>query len=72
MSKKTFVVWYNVIETWKVCFEAESMDEAEQFVTLVAEGDQPIEWLHEAHNGWEKNKGLDVEFDLASLEDETV
>jgi hypothetical protein len=48
------------------------MDEAEQFVTLVAEGDQPIEWLHEAHNGWEKNKGLDVEFDLASLEDETA
>jgi hypothetical protein len=67
---KQYTVWYNVIETWKVSFEAESMDEAERFVTLVAEGDESVEWLHEAHNGWEKNKGIDLEFDLASLEED--
>jgi hypothetical protein len=72
MSKKTFVVWYNVVETWKVCFEAENLEEAREFVSLVQDGEQSIEWLHEAHNGWEKNKGLDVEFDFNSIEDETV
>lgn len=66
---KQYTIWYNVVETWKVSFEAESLEEAQSFVTLVRDGDQPIEWLHEAHNGWEKNKGIDVEIDPLAVEE---
>jgi len=69
MSKKTFVVWYDVIETWKVYFEAESLEEARKFTSQVDLGEQPIEWLHEAHNGAEKNKGIQVDIDFNTLEE---
>lgn len=69
MAKKTFVVWYDVVETWKVYFEAESLEEAEDFVRQADTGDKPIEWLYEAHNGSEKNKGIEVQFDTNSLEE---
>lgn len=69
MAKKTFVVWYDVVETWKVYFEAESLEEAQAIVQKVDVGDKDFEWLHEAHNGFEKNKGIDTHIDFQSIEE---
>lgn len=69
MAKKTYVIWYDVIETYKVYFDAESLAEAQKFVAEVDLGNQPIEWLSEAHNGSEKVKNITVEFDTNSLEE---
>lgn len=66
---KTFTVWYSVTESWKVHFEACCLEEAQEMVKTVNNGDEPTEWLWEEHNGWEKNKGLDLEFDMNTIEE---
>lgn len=63
MAKKTFVVWYNVVDTWKVTFEADSIEEARTAVSLVRDSEKPVAWLLEEFDGTETNKGIDLEFD---------
>lgn len=66
---KTFVIWYNVVETWKASFEAESLEEAQALVKAVRDGEQAVECLLKEHNGAETNKGIDLEFDIDAIEE---
>jgi hypothetical protein len=68
MSKQ-FEVWYEVVESYQVIFEADSLDEAERLVALVADDKEAPSWLAEANNGFEKVKGIETQILLDTLEE---
>lgn len=65
-EKKTYIFSYDVVESWKVWFEAESPEEAAKLYMQVTEGEiNPSE----LPGFFEKNKGIESEFPYG-LEDE--
>ena len=64
MPKYTF--WHNVEETWKASFTADSMEHAEQLLEAAQDGDMNLSDLPDYD---ERNKGLDLNIDIASLEE---
>jgi hypothetical protein len=64
---KRFEFWYNVEETWKASFVADSLEHAKQLLDAAMElGDVSEDTLP---GFWSKNKGLDVDYDKNSLEE---
>jgi hypothetical protein len=63
MAKKQFVVWYDQVETFKLYFEADDLKDARMKVLEIETGNQPVEWLFENSNGFEKSKGSELRFD---------
>ena len=63
MAKKNYVVWYDQVETFKLYFEADSLEDAKTKVLEIDTGNQPVEWLFENSNGFEKSKGIELRFD---------
>ena len=65
MSKQRFEFWYNTEEAWKASFVADSLEEAEQLLEQLENGDIDITDLE---GYWEKNKGIEFAVDTNSLE----
>lgn len=65
-QKKTYTVRFDVVESWKASFEAESEEEAKQLFKDFAAGEITGEELPEY---FEKNIGIDTDF-AYGLEDE--
>lgn len=63
MAVKSYVVWYDLTESFKVHFEADSLEDAKMKVLEIETGNQPVEWLFENSNGYEKSKGIELRFD---------
>jgi hypothetical protein len=66
---KQFEIWYEVTESYKVVFEANSLEEAEAMAALVVDNKQAPSWLAEAHSGFEKIKGIETLVLLDTLEE---
>jgi hypothetical protein len=64
MPKYTF--WHNVEEAWKAGFTADSVEHAQQLLEMVEDGEMDMADLPDY---WERNKGLDMVIDTASLEE---
>ena len=66
MSKR-FEFWYDVTETWKASFEADSLEHAKELLDAAMElGDVSEDTLPGFIS---KNKGLDAAYDEQSLEE---
>ena len=66
---KQFEIWYEVTESYRVIFEAETLEEAEEIATKAYEDKEAVSWIAEAHNGHEKVKGIDTLVLLDTLEE---
>lgn len=66
MAKKTFVVWFDVVETHKAYFVADSEEQALEMLKQVNGYDLNVDDLPEV---FVKNKGIEVEVDLNSIEE---
>lgn len=64
MPKYTF--WHNIEEAWKSGFEADSLEHAQELLEAVENGDMNLSDLPDY---WERNKGIDLAIDTASLEE---
>lgn len=65
-EKKTYVFRFDVVESWKASFEAESDQEAARLFQQVIDGDiNP----NELPDYFEKNSGIDTDYESYGLED---
>jgi len=65
-EKKTYIFSFDVVESWRASFEAESDEEAAKLYKQLVDGDINTEDLPEY---FEKNKGLDTDYTSYGLED---
>ena len=63
---KTYTVWMDVTETWKVSFEAKDLDEAKQIVQQLNEDRLDPDVVTEY---FENNKGIEKHYALDTLEE---
>ena len=63
--EKVYTFWHNVEEAWKASFVADSLEHAQELLEMVENGDMNLVDLPKYT---EKNKGLDLNIDIDSLE----
>lgn len=63
---KRYEFWYNIEETWKASFIADSLEHAQELLDAALEEDELSEETLPGY--WEKNKGLSRDVDIMGLE----
>jgi len=63
---KRYTVWMNVTEVWKIGFDAENLEQAKQIISDLEHGDIETDSVR---GYFEKNKGIESEYALDTLEE---